>query len=214
MGDEFGRPQERMSPEEMAVLSLMSDEPKTLAELQKAMGRGAGKASAQKAVQALLAKGLVARSDAGKEPAFVRTQLLGSIEEELVEEGEGTPDDSGDDYHSIVSAAGKMLARERFAEASELLRKALKINPYDVSALCMLSRAQYGSGERDRAINTISKVLSKEPGNVLAWMTLARSALKAGDLDDAAECFRKVLELEPGNPDAKAGLGECGSRSD
>lgn len=210
MTDEFGRPQERLTGDEQAVLGTLTDEPQAAAALRARLGKGFGKGAFDNAVQGLLAKGLAAMSDDDGEAAYARSELLGSIEEELIEEAEEQePEDSGNDFHALLSRSRKLIAAGRLKEAAETLKKALKIFPYDDGAVCLMAQVLYGLGDRDRAINTISKILARDPGNVPAWMTLARAALAAGDLEDAAECFRKVLELQPGDPEAEAGLARC-----
>lgn len=212
MGDEFERPQEHLSAEEQTVLGLITDEPLTPAELKGKLGKGMAKPAIDAALADLQKKGLVVREDGDEGPTFARTHLLGSIEEEIIEgEEKESPEDMGNDLHALMSRARKLIAAERFREAADAIKKALKINPYDDEAVCMMAQVQYEMGDRDRAINTISRILARDPDNIPAWLTLAKAALKAGHTGDAAECFRKVLELQPGNPEAEAGLVECES---
>ena len=76
-------------------------------------------------------------------------------------------------------------------------------------AICLMAQVQYEMGDRDRAINTISKILSQKPEFIPAWFTLANSSLKHGQYKDAVECYGKILELQPENSEAKKGFDKA-----
>ncbi|MDD4308634.1 MAG: tetratricopeptide repeat protein, partial [Thermoplasmata archaeon] len=207
VSDEFKRPEELLTKDESTVLGLITDEPVTAAKLRAAIGSTLSKTAVDRALEGLERKVLVRAEKEGKTKKYSRTQALGSLTEEIIEKKEETEHlDSSGDIHALISRAKKYIDGGRSKEAAEILKKALKINPYDDMAVCLMSQAQYDMGDRDRAINTISRILSRRPDYIPAWFTLANATLKSGEYSDAAECFRKILELQPDNAEARKGL--------
>ncbi len=210
MGDEFERPEEHLTKEEKLALDALTDEPMTVPALKASVGNKLAKPALERALEGLVRRGLAASSDEGKNVAYMKTNALGSIEEEMVErKEEQESEDSGNDLHALVSRSRKLINGERYKEAERDLKKALKINPYDDMTLCLMAQVQYEMGDRDRAINTISKILGKKPDFIPAWFTLANATLKGKEYSDSAECFRKILELQPENAEARKGLNEA-----
>jgi len=213
IADEFRRPEEHLSADEISVQDSLTDDFQSFADLKNALGNTVTKAAMETALEGLERKGLATSRVTGKSREYVRTGSLGTIEQELIEEREPQePEEPGNDAHAMVSKARKYIDADRYKDASSILRKVLKINPYDDMAICLLAQAQFGMGDRDRAINTISKILGRKPDFVPAWFTLANASLKAGEYTDAAECFRKIIELQPNNAEAKKGLDASESR--
>ena len=207
VGDEFERPEEHLTKEEKIMFDVLGEGPQTLSALKSAIGNKLGKPAMDRALEGLERRGLAVSETEKGMKAFSRTNALGSIEEEMIEEREeAEPESTANDFHALMSRSRKSINDGRNGEAAVSLKKALKINPYDDMALCLMAQVQYEMGERDRAINTISKILAGKPNFVPAWFTLAIATLKNKDYADAADCFRKILELQPDNPEAKKGL--------
>lgn len=207
VSDEFKRPEELLTNDESTVLGLITDEPVTAAKLRAAIGSTLSKPAVDRALEGLEKKVLVRAEKEGKTKKYSRTHALGSLTEEIIEKKEETEHlESSSDIHALISRAKKYIDGGRSKEAADILKKALKINPYDDMAICLMSQAQYDMGDRDRAINTISRILSRRPDYIPAWFTLANATLKSGEYSDAAECFRKILELQPDNAEARKGL--------
>jgi tetratricopeptide (TPR) repeat protein len=207
VGDEFGRPEEHLTKEERTALESITNEHQSAVLLKNAIAGKLSKPAFDRALEGLVRKGLVESRSEGKNTTYARTQTLGSIEEEIIEEKEEQePEDISNDLHALVARSRKFIESGRHREAANLLKKALKINPYDDLTVCLMAQVQYEMGERDRAINTISKILSQKPDFLPAWFTLANATFKGKEYADAAECFRKILELQPDNAEAKKGL--------
>ncbi len=205
--DEFKRPEEHLTKDEAIADEFLSTDFQSVAIIKNSVGARMTKAALDKALEGLVKKSLATSRTNGKSKEYARTQSLGTIEQELIEEGEAQePEDAGNDLHAIVSRSKKYIDNGRYADAASSLRKALKINPYDDMAVCLLAQAQFGMGERDKAINTISKILGSKPDFVPAWFVLANASLHSKEYSDAAECFRKILEIQPKNGEAKKGL--------
>ncbi len=207
ISDEFRRPEEHLTPDERAISAILPDEFTPLSALKESMPGGMTKATFESTMASLEKKGLAVSRTVGKFKEYSRTQSLGAIEEEMIEEKEEQePEDAGNDIHALIKRARKYMDNNRFSDAASALKSALKINPYDELATCLLAQTQFELGDRDRAINTISKILSKKPDYIPAWFVLANGSLKANEFVDAADCYRKILDIQPGNSEAKKGL--------
>ncbi len=213
MGDEFERPEEHLRPEEKKVIDFITDDDKSKTALKKEMGNRISMPALERALEGLESKGLVSTSEDGRGKYYSKTEALGSIEEEMVEEREAPElDDSRNDFHALLTRGRHYIEHERYRDGEIQLKKALKINPYDDMAVCLMAQAQYEQGNRDKAINTISKILTRKPDFIPAWFTLANSSLKHGNYKDAADCFSKILEISPGNSEAQKGLDTANSK--
>lgn len=207
VGDEFERPEEHLTKEERITLEYIANEGQSALLLKKAVAGKLSQPALERALEGLVRKGLIESRTEGKSATYARTQALGSIDEEIIEQKEKPePEEISNDLHALLTRGRKYIESGRFQDAATILKKALKINPYDDLTICLMAQVQYEMGERDKAINTISKILSRKPDFIPAWFTLANATLKGGEHTDAAECFRKILELQPDNAEAKKGL--------
>ena len=210
IGDEFERPDEHLNKEEKIVLEYLADDEKSKTALKKEIGNKLSMPAVLRGLEGLEKKGLIASNQVGRGTFYAKTEALGSIEEEIIEEPEDYEEsDTSNDFHGLVARGRRYIDGERYKDASSSLRKALKINPYDDMAVCLMAQTQYEMGDRDRAINTISKILSQKPDFIPAWFTLANASLKHGHYQDSAECYGKILELQPENSEAKKGFEEA-----
>ncbi len=214
IGDEFERPDEHLIKEEKIVLEYLADDEKSKTALKKEIGNKLSMPAVLRGLEGLEKKGLITSSQVGRGTFYAKTEALGSIEEEIIEEPEEFDGSSvSNDFHGLVTKGRHYIDRESYKEASSTLKKALKINPYDDMAICLMAQVQYEMGDRDRAINTISKILSQKPDFIPAWFTLANSSLKHGQYKDAYECYGKILELQPENSEAKKGFEKAQKKS-
>jgi len=213
MGDEFERPDEHLTKEEKIVLEYIADDEKSKTALKKEIGNKLSMPAVQRGLEGLEKKGLIASNKMGRGTFYAKTEALGSINEEIIEEPEELDESElSNDFHAIVTRGRHYIERERYKDAARTLKKALKINPYDDMATCLMAQAHYELGDRDRAINTISKILSRKPDFIPAWFTLANSSLKHGQYQDSAECYAKILEIQPNNSEAKKGLDKANKK--
>jgi len=207
VGDEFERPEEHLTKEERIALECITNEEQSVVILKKSAAGKLSQPAFDRAIEGLMRKGLVESRTEGKTTTYARTQALGSIDEEIIEEKEERePEDASNDLHALLTRSRKYIESGRYQDAASILKKALKINPYDDLTICLMAQTQYEMGERDKAINTISKILSRKPDFIPAWFTLANATFKGKEYTDAAECFRKILELQPDNAEARRGL--------
>ena len=213
VGDEFERPDEHLNKEERIVLEYLADDEKSKTALKRDIGNKLSMPAIMRGLDGLEKKGLITSSQAGRGTFYAKTEALGSIEEELVEEKERVEiDETGNDFHTLVVRGRKYLDSERYRDAATALKKALKINPYDDMTICLMAQVHYETGDRDRAINTISRILGRKPDFLPAWFTLANASLKHGQYKDAVDCFEKILELQPENSEASKGLKKARSK--
>ncbi len=211
IGDEFKRPDEHLVKEEKIVLESLADDEKSKTALKNEIGNKLSMPAVLRGLEGLEKKGLITSSQAGRGTFYAKTEALGSIEEEIIEEPEefDVSDNTRNDFHGLVTRGRRHIDQERYKDASSALKKALQINPYDDMAICLMAQVQYEMGDRDRAINTISKILSQKPDFIPAWFILANSSLKHGQYQDATECYGKILELQPDNSEARKGFDKA-----
>jgi len=211
LGDEF-KDDEHLTKDESVTLEFLTDDPISRTALKKTMGGKISIPALERALQGLTKKGLVVSQRSGRGFSYSKTEALGAIDEEIVEEaGKAKSQEESPlgDFHSLVDAGRKMLTKERYKDALKNFRRALIINPYDEMAICMKAQSHYELDQRDKAINTMSQILTKKPDFLPAWFTLANVTLKHGEYEESADCFRKILDIQPDNSEAKKGLEEC-----
>ncbi len=209
--DEF-HTEEHLTKDESTTLKHLSDDPISKTGLKKDLGNRLSKPAMERALEGLERKGLVTSQKSGRGITYTKTEALGAIEEEIIEEPtkKGVKEESAlGNFHELVDDGRKLTDKGRHKEALSKFRRALIINPYGEMAICLKAQAHYELGDRDKAINTISQILNKNPTFIPAWFTLANVAFKHGEYQDAADCFRKILEIQPDNAEAKKGLEKC-----
>ena len=207
LGDEFERPEEHLNKDERKVLEFITDDEKSKTALKKELGNRISLPALERGLEGLEKKGLVSVNADGRGKYYSKTEALGSIEEELIEEKEDYDEtDLSNDLHALVTRGRRYIENGRYKDAVSALKKALKINPYDDMGICLMAQAQYELGDRSKAINTISKIFSTKPDFIPAWFTLANASLKHKQYQDAVECYGKIIELQPENAEAKKGL--------
>jgi tetratricopeptide (TPR) repeat protein len=209
LDDEY-RDGEHLTKEEAITLEQMEDEPISTTALKKKLGASLSKPAMERALEGLERKGLVTATKVGRGFTYQKTEALGAIDEEVIDQPIDAPKDSAlGNFHELIAEGRKLTEQERHKEALSKFRRALIINPYDEMAICLKAQAHYELGERDKAINTMSQILNKHPDFLPAWFTLANVTLKHKEYTDAADCFRKVLEIQPDNTEAQKGLEKC-----
>jgi len=211
LDDEY-RTKEHLTKEEALTLEKLDDEPISTTALKKELGASLSKPAMERALEGLVRKDLVTANKVGRGFTYQKTEALGAIDEEVVEEpasSKPAEESALGNFHDLIEEGRKLAEKEMHKEALSKFRRALIINPYDEMAICLKAQTHYELGERDKAINTMSQILNKNPEFLPAWFTLAKVTMKHGEYADAADCFRKILELQPNNTEAQKGLENC-----
>lgn len=95
-----------------------------------------------------------------------------------------------------------------YAEAVELYRRAVKIEPEDAAVRYALAMALEQNGQVDEAIGQLRQILKRDPGDATALNALGYTLADHGlELRDAYRYIRKAYKLEPDNPAVVDSMG-------
>ena len=105
---------------------------------------------------------------------------------------------------------GAELRRQgRFAEAIEVLQRALERVPGDAQMLSELAHAWRLRGDLAAARAAVSRALEIAPGLAGAWFNLGAVQIEQGETARGIESYRRALEIDPGFAEAWSNLGEA-----
>lgn len=93
-------------------------------------------------------------------------------------------------------------AMERYAEAVEVLQKAIRVQPTYAEAHSNLGNALQSLDKTDAAIEAFKNAIKYEPGFAAAHNNLGNSYGRQGNLDKALECYATALKYRPKYADA------------
>lgn len=88
-------------------------------------------------------------------------------------------------------------------------RKALELEPKNVTYLNDLAWTYYRAGQLDEAREAFQQAIQIEPENLVGQTNLGWVYLKEGDLERAAAQFRQALAIDPNYAFAHFGLGKA-----
>lgn len=92
------------------------------------------------------------------------------------------------------------MARERFVQAEPHFKKALELAPDDYPALLLMSRCQYGLGNKEEAARLAEAARQVYPAEPQALQVAGIARLGLGDNRTAHRYFEDYDRLLPGNP--------------
>jgi tetratricopeptide (TPR) repeat protein len=102
------------------------------------------------------------------------------------------------------------LARHRqgqLAEAEQLYRQLLRIDPRHGDALHLLAIMANQTGRHEVALDLVRQAMAIEPRNALFPVTFGAALRNLGREAEAMDAFKAALRLDPANADALASLG-------
>ncbi len=117
--------------------------------------------------------------------------------------------------HPIVfrTIAQARIEAGRFAEAGDLLNRALALSPVDPDCLCALGMLLVREGRADEGAAVFAQVLRVAPEHYRAWLGLA-NALEALEHDEKAlTAYERAAALQPREPAPHAGVAELSLRA-
>ena len=106
----------------------------------------------------------------------------------------------------VVGEAKRLIERDEFAKARDLLAPWLREHRSDAAAWAVLGAAEFGLGDLERARRAAEKVTLLRPDNAQDWCNLGTILRKSKLHDEAGEAQRHALELDPAYERAKAEL--------
>jgi tetratricopeptide (TPR) repeat protein len=95
----------------------------------------------------------------------------------------------------------------RIAEAADVYRQILSVEPTNFDALHLLGVAAHQSGDHVKAVELIAKALEHNPSSAAALNNMGEARRALGDLDGARTCYQQALGFDPGFFDAVNNLG-------
>ena len=96
----------------------------------------------------------------------------------------------------------------RYAEAVEILRKALQASPEDVLIMNNLGSALRASGDVEGAIETFERVTALDPSLAAAWFNLGKTLKSQAKPEAALPALEQALSLSPAHVPARIVLGD------
>ncbi len=106
----------------------------------------------------------------------------------------------------LVAEGRRLEASGRLADACELYRRAIEIEPAHAPAYLNLGAALTASGDREGARATYCELLERDAGNPYANYNLATLLLAGGSSAQAAGLLRRALAAQPDFADAHVAL--------
>lgn len=103
------------------------------------------------------------------------------------------------EYFDIVGKADKAIADNKWDEASELITKAMRLepgNPTNILLLSNLGMVQYFSGADSLALATLTSAHKQAPQSVTVLQNRARVLTSVGRLDDALRDYATIIRLD------------------
>lgn len=122
---------------------------------------------------------------------------------------------SAGDFEALLGPSAVELGRratERMAQgdpaqALELMREAVRIDPFNATLQATLAEMQHKKGYADEALAGYRRALELEPDSARVRINLGKALAESGQLDQALEQFRRALALSPGDAAAHYNLG-------
>src|SRR5919202_2250360 len=101
--------------------------------------------------------------------------------------------------------------RER--EAEPLLRRALELDPKNLTATIALAELRARAGDAAESASLWSRATELKPDDAALWVARARAELAAKDSAAAARSFERAVAIEPSNVEARLGRADLALQS-
>lgn len=96
---------------------------------------------------------------------------------------------------------------EKFKEAVNAFKQAIKLKPDYVDAYYRLGETYYELGEFDKVVDTYKQAVRCQPDSALAYEKLGEAYSDKGDYQKAGEAYNEAIRLNPKAPDLHYRLG-------
>lgn len=119
---------------------------------------------------------------------------------------------SGADAASLARTFEEALQhhrQRRMAEAEDLYRQVLAVDPNHVHALHMLGVLAYQAGKAEAAVDLIGRAIGLQAGNASFHNNIGEALRYLGRLDEAVAHFTKAIELDPDGAEGYMNLGNA-----
>lgn len=99
------------------------------------------------------------------------------------------------DVPTMILVADVMQSQQRYFESEQLLRRALRTDPKNPTALYLLGRALTTRGSYDEAETVLKKSAEISPNSFVSYILLGSMYSRQGKLDSAESSLNKALKL-------------------
>ena len=113
------------------------------------------------------------------------------------------------------AALGLLLARTagREREAEPLLRRALELDPKNLTATVALAELRAGAGDAVESLALLRRATEIKSDDAKLWVARAKAERSAKDAVSAARSFGRAIEIEPTNVEAHLGRADVALES-
>ncbi len=119
----------------------------------------------------------------------------------------------GDIAESAHLMGEMYLARNESEKALEMLKKAYKQNPSDISIMESLAEAYRKVGQAEQALELYKECLKISPDNAMVYYSMSKTYLEMSDKKNAIEAMKKAWVLNPHSKEITADLKALGEKS-
>ncbi len=99
------------------------------------------------------------------------------------------------DVPTMILVADVMQSQQRYLESEQLLRRAIKNDPKNPTALFLLGRALTTRGSYDEAESVLKKSAEVSPNSFVSYILLGSMYTRQGKLGDAEKSLKRALKL-------------------
>jgi tetratricopeptide (TPR) repeat protein len=103
------------------------------------------------------------------------------------------------DVPTMILIAEVMQSQQRYAESEQLLRRAVREDPKNPTALYLLGRALTTSGNFEEAESLLKRSIGVSPNSFIAYAQLASLYARRGNYAEAEKTLMKALKVVSGN---------------
>jgi tetratricopeptide (TPR) repeat protein len=123
----------------------------------------------------------------------------------------GAPDPTPDETaYDLLQRGRELLAGRHHAQAAVVLARAARLEPRRGSILEPLGRAQFMSGQLERAVETFEALLEVDPSSHYGHYALGRALVRLGRAEEGRTHLRLAVALAPQSRLYRGGLNRLG----
>ncbi len=114
----------------------------------------------------------------------------------------------------VLRLAESLRAAGEAADAEEVYREVLAVNPHRREAMAALAGLLLLRGEAWEARSLLRRCCMREPANAESWNALGLAQRRLGETDDAMAAFRRAIRLRPDRTEFMVNLAESAPHPD
>ncbi|KAL4989488.1 hypothetical protein BDW68DRAFT_67210 [Aspergillus falconensis] len=122
-----------------------------------------------------------------------------------IKRGPRKPVEPSPEFKLLHSEATSAFIDGDYDRATDLVRRAIQVNPEMFAAHSLLSEIFLAQGEKEKAVTALFSGAHTRPRDTTVWLKVARMIMEqAGDdreavLNDVLYCYSRVLDIDPQN---------------